>query len=605
MIRNDAQRQFALHQAPPAHNAQPLEPAPREGGCEAASQPTRPAPQPSKVVKLSFTPSDEPSKLHTPTAARPPFHPALQYVLVQSYQEGSMSTVSPNATNGSGPGQDHIQEDVPLQITSSWAASSPDGAQRGRNIHGWQTDRVEPERTERGSGSAATKPGYCAACYRPASSTCRRCGVSYYCGKNCQKSHWKYHKRFCTTKQNDPSPLMHKKNRRGRMGLLNIGNTCYMNSGLQCLSHAYPLTRHFISGDFQADLNTDNVLGSNGEVAREYAVLLKELWFGGGDHTAPRSFKRAVDNTKDTFRGRNQHDAQEFMDFLLDMIHEDLNRIRKKEYVDIPDAGDRADHVVATETWGLHKKRNDSVITENFTGMYKTTTVCPQCNTAWRKFDTFNSAQIEMPVQRSKIIEVTVIRKAEAMPDALSRPIKYALPIFTKTSGKDMIKQLRELTGISQDRLLLWETYNNQIYQIIRPDFLAYKLNPPDLMVATEYDPGGSKFIAVVYHRRGAAKKLAKFFGLPIVLAIDETWTIRELKEQLFRQIAHWLKAVPDPQGIASMLDQWKLGQICVGRSQRDGDPVHSFPLRPPTSRSRFALNKVTGRCQLSGLGRR
>jgi ubiquitin carboxyl-terminal hydrolase 4/11/15 len=34
------------------------------------------------------------------------------------------------------------------------------------------------------------------------------------------------------------------------------------------------------------------------------------------------------------FAGYNQHDSQEFLNFLLDAIHEDLNRVFKKPYVE-------------------------------------------------------------------------------------------------------------------------------------------------------------------------------------------------------------------------------------------------------------------------------
>ena len=59
------------------------------------------------------------------------------------------------------------------------------------------------------------------------------------------------------------------KRKRYGSGLGNLGNTCFMNSTLQCLAHTEPLRQYFVSGEYERDLNRDNPLGTGGELATQ------------------------------------------------------------------------------------------------------------------------------------------------------------------------------------------------------------------------------------------------------------------------------------------------------------------------------------------------
>src|SRR3989338_3687623 len=111
----------------------------------------------------------------------------------------------------------------------------------------------------------------------------------------------------------------------GACGLQNVGNTCFMNSGLQCLSNTAPLTDYFLSGRFVADVNEGNPLGMKGEIARAYHRLIAALWSGRNTVHTPRGFKDSLEMFAPQFSGYQQHDSQELLAFLLDRLHEDLN----------------------------------------------------------------------------------------------------------------------------------------------------------------------------------------------------------------------------------------------------------------------------------------
>ncbi|KAH7693667.1 Protein H34C03.2, partial [Aphelenchoides avenae] len=78
---------------------------------------------------------------------------------------------------------------------------------------------------------------------------------------------------------------------RGLCGLQNLGNTCFMNSALQCLSNVPALTEHFLTDQYRAEINVTNVLGTSGKLVRAYAELLNDMWSGTMSSARPTNLK--------------------------------------------------------------------------------------------------------------------------------------------------------------------------------------------------------------------------------------------------------------------------------------------------------------------------
>ena len=163
-------------------------------------------------------------------------------------------------------------------------------------------------------------------------------------------------------------------------GLCNLGNSCFMNSILQCLSNTQPVRDYFVNGRHLADINRDNPLGFKGELAKAFSFLIRKLWSGEYEYFAPKKLLSVVASRSSHFGDNEQHDSHEFMSYLLDGLHEDLNRIKKKPLTPSVESDGRPDPEVAKEAWKVYKMRNDSFFVDLFQGLFKSTLVCAVCS---------------------------------------------------------------------------------------------------------------------------------------------------------------------------------------------------------------------------------
>lgn len=206
----------------------------------------------------------------------------------------------------------------------------------------------------------------------------------------------------------------------GKQGLGNLGNTCFMNSGLQCLSACVPLSDYFLSGRYIPEINRDNPIGAKGMMAEAYGKLLGELWSSTSTSSSsyysysygvePRQLKGVVERFAPQFAGYQQQDSQELLSFLLDGLHEDLNRILRKPYVEgVTGTPDDDDVEIAQKAWHGHKQRNDSFVVDHFQGQLKSKVVCPDCANVSITFDPFMYLSLPLPIDTSRWVKCVYV----------------------------------------------------------------------------------------------------------------------------------------------------------------------------------------------------
>uniref|UniRef100_A0A8C9TJ97 Ubiquitin carboxyl-terminal hydrolase n=1 Tax=Scleropages formosus TaxID=113540 RepID=A0A8C9TJ97_SCLFO len=333
--------------------------------------------------------------------------------------------------------------------------------------------------------------------------------------------------------------------RPGLCGLCNLGNTCFMNSAVQCLSNIPPLTEYFLKDKYQDELNMDNPLGMRGEIAKVYAELIKQLWSGKYSYVTPRPFKTQVGRFAPQFSGYQQQDSHELLAFLLDGLHEDLNRIRKKPYIPLKDAEGRPDEIVAQEAWENHIKRNDSIIVDIFHGLFKSTLVCPVCSKVSVTFDPFCYLTLPLPMKKERTLDVYLVRL-----DPLAKPTQYKLTVPKVGYISDLCTSLSALSGVPADK--------------VRITFSLFKVH---IQPSVPSDIQDTEHVVIPVHLREKYKQSGynhtstPLFGLPFLITVPHSISEDKLYNMLLLRM--WY-------GPPQTTQYWWLVELCNDNSQSE-----------------------------------
>ena len=256
----------------------------------------------------------------------------------------------------------------------------------------------------------------------------------------------------------------------GLVGLENLGNTCFLNSCLQCLSNCEELTKLFLSNLYKLEINNTNALGTRGEVVTAYHDLLQSLWNSTERSLSPSLFRGIFIQFAKQFSGYAQHDSQEVLTFMLDKLHEDLNKISRKPYFEIKvQEPTETDEQASNRFWKCYLLRENSIIVDLFHGQYKNKVLCPQCKKVSTTYEPFVFLSLPIPSEK-------IIFKYKYFPlDFQARHEEYELPIARVFSAETLLNDIAKHHKHKQFEVVLFDNTKTLVKVFTRnEDLMSY-----------------------------------------------------------------------------------------------------------------------------------
>ncbi|RUS72412.1 hypothetical protein EGW08_019830 [Elysia chlorotica] len=195
----------------------------------------------------------------------------------------------------------------------------------------------------------------------------------------------------------------------GVIGIFNHGNSCFINAVLQCLSNTDSFTEYFVKDFFKLDLK--NSKNSKKSVTEQLGILLKSIWSGKYNSDVSREFKSVVGKFSSQYKGDHQHDAQEFLLWLLDRIHEDVCiYLKKKLKAQKSPLPAKSDEDAASEAASVN---GESFVVRLFQALHASTLTCPTCQRCSSTFDPYLCVSLPLPQHCPRQLSVVLVPYVE------------------------------------------------------------------------------------------------------------------------------------------------------------------------------------------------
>ena len=164
-----------------------------------------------------------------------------------------------------------------------------------------------------------------------------------------------------------------------KIGLANIGATCYMNATLQCFSHTTKLTNYYL------EPKKKNFVTSNAKkFSREYYEVIKKLWIktynNNKNYYSPDRFKNILSQMEPLFQGIAANDSKDLVNFILQTLHSELNAANSQIQNNFNHNLNQLDEKSMLNNFlQEYQKNQKSIISDIFFGISETKTECVNC----------------------------------------------------------------------------------------------------------------------------------------------------------------------------------------------------------------------------------
>ncbi|MCJ1351058.1 MAG: ubiquitin-specific protease doa4 [Icmadophila ericetorum] len=272
-----------------------------------------------------------------------------------------------------------------------------------------------------------------------------------------------------------------------RTGLVNFSQTCYMNATIQCLNATIPLSQFFLDNKWK-DFVQKNWKGSNGVMPGVYANLIRNLWKDDIPAIAPSSLRNFCARLRPEWGLDRQQDASEFLVFLLDILHEDLNSRWQGTPLNqlTPEQEMYRESLPKYQAskveWDRWSHREKSFISSLFAGQHASILTCRTCRSRSTTYDTF--FQLSVEIRRPGQSNIYDCLDDFCGEELLSGEEKWKCP-HCKVE-REAIKQIR-ITRIPQVLVINFKRFTGNSQKIRTPiDFPLYGLDMRKYMEDTQ-----------------------------------------------------------------------------------------------------------------------